>query len=396
MRTLRSTLLALGVGTILATGLAAPVAQAQEEELKIGVIAALSGGGTAWGQGLLRGVEIAADEVNANGGLTVGGKTYKLTVIPFDDQYNAAQAKTAAERLVHDEKVRFMFGPMGSPGALGAIPVTQPEKVLQFVEGYAPKILDNEWKDDSHVFRVGLSSSEFSDPVVEWVKETMPEVKKVGMIAPNDAVGQQAITALVERYKNQGFEVWTDFYERGAKEFTPILLRMVTENVDLFDLNSNAPGEAALLLKQAREVGYDGKVLQAGGAGVAEIVAAVGPQAEGFLKYDVVDLSDPAMADFLKMYEAKHSGLINGLAPEYYSAAQILFEGIRRADSLDTSKVRDEIEKMEGWETPFLGPVKWTGKEKYGVEHQIVIPFYIMKVVDGKGVVEAKIVPDLD
>lgn len=395
MRTLKSTLLALGAGAALALGLTASPAQA-EEELKIGVIAALSGGGTAWGQGLLRGVEIAVDELNSKGGLTVGGKTYKLRVIAFDDQYNAAQAKTAAERLVHDEKIKFLFGPMGSPGALGSIPVTQPAKVVQFVDGYAPKILDNEWKNDSYIFRIGLSSSEFSDPVVAWVKQSMPEVKKVGMIAPNDAVGQQAITALVERYKNQGFNVWTDFYERGSKEFTPILLRMVTEGVDLFDLNSNAPGEAALLLKQAREVGYTGKVLQAGGAGVAEIVAAVGPYAEGFLKYDVVDLTDPKIQGFVKKYQAKYTGLINGLAPEYYSAAQILFEAIRRADSLDTAKVRDEIEKMEGWETPFLGKLKWTGKEKYGVEHQIVIPFYIMKVVDGKGVVEAKIVPDLD
>lgn len=395
MNALKHTLAGLTAGLAVAAT-ALPVSAQDKEELKLGVIAALSGGGTAWGQGLLRGVEIAADEVNAAGGLTVGGKTYTLRVIPFDDQYNAAQAKTAAERLVHDEKVKFLFGPVGSPGALGSIPVTQPAKVIQFVDGYAPKILDNEWKDDLYVFRIGLSSTEFSDPVVAWVKESMPDVKKVGMIAPNDAVGQQAITALVERYKNQGFEVWSDFYERGAKEFTPLLLRMVSEGVDLFDLNSNAPGEAALLLKQAREVGYGGTVLQAGGAGVAEIVEAVGPHAEGFLKYDVVDLSDPAMADFVKTYQSKYSGPINGLSPEYYSAAQVLFEAIRRADSLDTTQIRDEIEKLEGWDTPFLGPLKWTGAEKYGVEHQIVIPFYIMKVVDGKGVVEAKIVPDLD
>src|SRR5690606_20619717 len=168
----------LTLGTSLALGLAVPAANAAEE-LKIGVIAALSGGGTAWGQGLLRGVEIAVDEVNQNGGLTVGDTTYTLRVIPFDDQYNAAQAKTAAERLVHDEGVKILFGPVGSPGALGSVPVTQPAKVLQFVDGYAPKILDNEWKEDSYIFRVGLSSAEFSDPVVEWVKEAMPEVKKV-------------------------------------------------------------------------------------------------------------------------------------------------------------------------------------------------------------------------
>lgn len=395
MKRLKHALAASAALAMAATGTLSVAAQ-DKEELKIGVIAALSGGGTAWGQGLLRGVETAVDELNESGGLTVDGTTYELTVIPFDDQYNAAQAKTAVERLVHNEGVRILFGPVGSPGALASVPVTQPAKVLQFVDGYAPKILDNEWKEDSYIFRVGLSSGEFSDPVVEWVAKTMPDVKKVGLIAPNDAVGQQAITALVDRYGSQGFEVWTDFYERGSKEFTPLLLRMVSEDVDLFDLNSNAPGEAALLLRQAREIGYTGRVLQAGGAGVAEIVEAVGPHAEGFLKYDVVDLDDPALEDFTTLYREKHpDGPINGLAPEYYSMAQTLFEAIRRVDSLDTTKIRDELESMEGYETP-LGPLKWTGKEKYGVDHQIVIPFYIMKVEDGVGEVEAKIVPDLD
>ncbi len=135
------------ISTLFATAAVAAVAMLgaqqaaaqQAEELKLGIIGALSGGGTAWGQGLVRGVTIAADEVNASGGLTVGGKTYHLTVIPYDDQYNAAQAKTAAERLVNDEKVKFMFGPVGSPGGLSTVPVTQPARgcgLLGFPNGW--------------------------------------------------------------------------------------------------------------------------------------------------------------------------------------------------------------------------------------------------------------------
>src|ERR1700712_1098604 len=86
-------------------------AQAQEV-MKIGVIASLSGGGTAWGLGLEHGVQIAADQINAQGGLKLAGKTYKLEVIPYDDQYNAAQAKTAADRLVNRDEVKVIFGPV--------------------------------------------------------------------------------------------------------------------------------------------------------------------------------------------------------------------------------------------------------------------------------------------
>lgn len=231
--------------------LAAAQPTVAQEDLKVGVIAALSGGGTAWGLGLQRGVQIALDEVNTAGGLKVAGKTYKLSMVAFDDQYNAAQAKTAAERPVNQEKISFLFGPVGSPGALGSLPVTQPAKVLQFVDGYAPAILKNEWHA-GYVFRVNNSNREFAGPIVKWIRQTMPEVKKIGMIAPNDAVGRAAVPILVDAYKKEGFDVWVEYYERGSKEFTPLIVRMMAQKVDLFEINSNAPGEAGLMVKQAR------------------------------------------------------------------------------------------------------------------------------------------------
>lgn len=372
----------LGIGF-----LTAPVPARAQEELKIGVIAALSGGGTGWGLGLQRGVQLALDETNAKGGLKVGGKIYKLKQVAYDDQYNAAQAKTAAERLVNEDKVKFIFGPVGSPGALGSLPVTQPAKVLQFVDGYAPAILKNEW-NGGYVFRIGNSNQEFAEPIVKWLKQTMPNTKKVGMIAPNDAVGQAAVPILVNAYKKQGYDVWIEYYERGSKEFTPLLVRMMAQNVDLFELNSNAPGEAGLLVKQARQVGFKGPMIQSGGAGVDEIIEIAGPLAEGFLKYDVIDPGLPRVKAFLDAYSKKYTGIFNGQSPVYYNAAHIVLEAIRRADSLDTTKVRDELEKMGGWDAPVFGKVIWTGKEIYGNNHQLFHSFLIKEVKGGKGVIK--------
>ncbi len=205
---------ALAIGVSLSSTLSCSNAHA--DDLKIGVIAALSGGGTAWGLGLQRGVQIALDEVNAAGGLKVASKTYNLNLVAYDDQYNAAQAKTAVDRLVQQDGVKFIMGPVGSPGALSSLAVTQPAKVLQFVDGYAPGILKNDF-DAAYIFRIDNSNQEFSDRVVSWIKQTMPDVHKVGMIVPNDATGQAAVPTLTAAYKKQGFEVWVNFYERGTK-----------------------------------------------------------------------------------------------------------------------------------------------------------------------------------
>lgn len=380
---MRITRLSAVLGLAAAVAAGGPAARA--DQLTIGVIAALSGGGTAWGLGLERGVQIALDEVNDEGGLKVGGRTYTLHLVAYDDQYNAAQAKIAVDRLVQQDGVKFVMGPVGSPGALSSLAVTQPAKVLQFVDGYAPGILKNDF-NAAYIFRIDNSNLEFSGPVVAWIRQTMPQVHKIGMIAPNDATGQAAIPTLIAAYRKQGFEVWMDYYERGTKEFTPVLLRMMAQNVDLFDLNSAAPGDAGLMVKQVRQIGFKGTVLQAGGAGVDEIMAIAGPLANGFIKYDVVNEAEPQAKPLIAAYAKKYSGPMNGMVPIYYNATQILLEAMRRADSLDTTKVRDAVENLQGWNTALYGPLRWGGKAAYGDDHQILLPFY-MKQVDGRSVV---------
>src|SRR5688572_17366949 len=71
------------------------------QELKIGAVGSLSGGGTQWGIATQRGVQLAIDEVRAQGGLKIGGMTHQPTMIIYDDQYTGQGGTTAANRLVN-------------------------------------------------------------------------------------------------------------------------------------------------------------------------------------------------------------------------------------------------------------------------------------------------------
>lgn len=112
-----------------------------QEVLKIGVIAPLSGTGAGWGLALRAGAELAADDINAQGGLDVGGKKYKLIVIPYDDQYKGPVAADIANRLVFMDKVRYIIGPMGSAAGLAAQEITEANKVLFVGDSFTPKFL---------------------------------------------------------------------------------------------------------------------------------------------------------------------------------------------------------------------------------------------------------------
>jgi branched-chain amino acid transport system substrate-binding protein len=370
----------------------ATVAPAQEA-LKIGGIGPLSGGGTAWGLAAQRGMEIAIEEINAGGGFKSGGKTYKLELVMYDDQYTGAGGKAAAERLVNQDNVKFIIGPVGSPPALGVISVTNPAKVIALTNGYAPQILKNDTKDPYN-FRIYPTNIEFGPPLIKWLKDNAPEVKKVAMLAPNDAVGQSVAGALAADYRKQGFEVELELFERGIKEFTPLILRMMAKKVDAFEFDGNSPGDAGLMLKQIRQAGFKGKVIQVGGPGSDEIIEIAGPAAEGFLSYGVFDWDTPAGKKLRPIYEKKYGkGIINQFMPAFYHTVFLLVDAIKRADSVDTTKVRDALDAMNGFDAGIYGPVKWTGKDFYGVNRQLMFTYYLAEVKGGKLVTKAKFQP---
>ena len=365
-----------------------------QEELKIGGIGPLSGGGTAWGLALQRGIQIAFDEVNAAGGLKVGDKVYTPKLVMYDDKYTAAGGRLAADRLINADNVKFIIGPIGSPSVLSAVAVTNPAKVLLLSNGFSPTILKNESKSPNN-FRAMNSTVEFGPPMVKWFHETHPEVKKVALIAPNDAVGQSVVPQLAEYYKANGIEVWTELYDRGAKEFTPLMARMIAQNVDALDLNSNAPGEAALLLKQARQSGFKKTIWQVGGPSVDEIVDIAGPLANGFISLNVFDFDSPDAKGFIEAYRKKYGdGVINAQAPGWYNAAKIMLEAIRRAGTTEVTAVRDSLEKLDDYDAGLFGPVRWGGMKDYGVEHQLLMKFWIVEVKDGKQVTIQALQPE--
>src|SRR6202008_505830 len=119
---------------------------ASAETLKLGVLATLSGAGTAWGMSMQGAAELAAEDVNSKGGLEVGGKKYTVEVVAYDDHYKAADALTAFNRMVFDDNIKFVVGPLGSAPALALLPVSTENKVITMTMAFTPKALSADYK----------------------------------------------------------------------------------------------------------------------------------------------------------------------------------------------------------------------------------------------------------
>src|SRR3972149_2230688 len=107
--------------TGLALAGAAKRSRAEDGVIKVGFLAALTGEAAGWGLPGLYGVEIWRDQLNAAGGVNVGGQQYTIEVISYDDEYDTTKALTGAKKLVFEDGVKFILtlGGAPTPGVAG-------------------------------------------------------------------------------------------------------------------------------------------------------------------------------------------------------------------------------------------------------------------------------------
>lgn len=357
------------------------------EELKVGAIVTLSGAGASWGQAMLHAAELAADDVNARGGVDLGGHRHKVRIIAYDDKYQASEAVTAANRLVFEDQVKFIIGPVGSAAALAVAPIAQKNKVVMLTLAFTTKALT---ADKSFSFRPNLSTVETAQPQIDWIVKNKG-VKKVGALFPNDETGQQIASDLEKAYAKAGAQLHArEFFERERVDMMPLLTRIIAKGVDAIELDGNAPGSAGLIVKQARELGFKGLIIRSGGPATAEIVNVAGIQAtEGMLVNTPIDPANAQIKNYTERYFAKYRKPMNGFSPAFYDGTHMLLQAIAAAGAADDGdKVRIRLESIRDY-SGIQGHLSWTGKDVYGSNHQINAPFHIAAVRDGKEVIQS-------
>jgi branched-chain amino acid transport system substrate-binding protein len=380
------------VGTaVISCALALSSQAASAQTLKLGVLATLSGAGTAWGISMQGATELAAEDVNAKGGLEVAGKKYKIEVVAYDDHYKAADALTATNRLVFDDGIKFIVGPLGSAPALAVLPVTSENKAITMTMAFTPKALSPDFK---YSFRPVIPTDVFSDPQSKWVVQKLG-VKRIGGLFPNDESGQQISGANEAAYAAVGAKfVAKEFFERERVDFVPLLTRVLAQNIDAFELDGTSPQTAGLLVKQLRELGFKGPIVRTGGDATADILKIAGNEAaENVYVHQPIDPESPAMQQYTKRFEAKYKVPMNAFSPFFYANLQVLFAGIAKAATVsDTDKVRDAMLGLTDFET-VLGKVSWTGQAQWKSNQQLDAPFYVALLKGGAAQIVARCNP---
>lgn len=367
------------------------IGSAAAESLRIGVVGSLSGPGTAWGTSMLGAAELAAQDINAKGGLEVGGKKYTIEVVAYDDKYKAGDSLTAMNRLIFDDKINVVLGPTGTAPALAVLPVASENKVITMTMAWGDKVLSPNLK---YSFRPVVPAQVFAEPQIRWVVQKLG-VKRIGALFPNDATGQDASAVYERAYEAAGAAlVGKEFFERDRIDFVPLLTRVLAKGIDAFELDGNAPDTAGLLVKQLREIGFKGPIVSTGGDAVAEILRIAGKAAtENLYVHAPVDPAQPAIQRYAQRYTEKYKMPMNGFSPFFYSNLEMLFESMRRAGSVsDTERIRDAMLSLKSFDT-LVGKSTWIGQDKWGSNQQLSAPVYIGLMKNGSTTIVATCTP---
>jgi branched-chain amino acid transport system substrate-binding protein len=315
------------------------------EPISVGHVASLSGDTATFGQSADRGMRMAIEDINAQGGAL--GRPLKL--ISEDDRSITEEARTAAQKLLQRDKVVALLGEMDSSSSLAAAPEAQRAHVPMISPGSTnPKVTEV----GDYVFRACFIDAFQGTVMARFASEEL-KAKKVAIFfdfKQDYSVG--LADYFRENFQKLGGEIVADEgYASGDIEFRAQLTSIRATQPDVVFVPGNYT-EVGLIAKQARELGIDVPLLGGDGWDSEKTLEIGGAAVEGsyFSTHYTSDSDSPVVQDFVRRYKKKYGATPGAMAALGYDTAGILADALRRAGDTEGSKLRAAIAATQNYE----------------------------------------------
>ncbi|WP_026988896.1 ABC transporter substrate-binding protein [Fodinicurvata sediminis] len=371
---------------ILTAAIAAPLmgftlpAAAQVE---VGVVNSLSGNFATFGERYLTGMEVALEEINANGG--INGEELELVI---QDDRSEAQSALAAVEDLENEGLPLIIGSYASSitGPMAQL-MTRQEMPL-IVLGSADNSITKPGSD--WVFRAKHNSSIVAGTYFDYFdylreEHGEDELQTVAMLYGNAAWPVSLAETGKELAEERGYEIIGDeAYDQGTSDFRPILNNFRAEEPDILYVVAYAEDGVAIT-RQMREVGLDSKVLAIDtAAALPNFVEQVGDSAD-YVATVVSwskDVQYPGIEDLTNRLREAAGSEPSFYEAEGYLALMVAADALRRAESMERDAVRQALD-----ETDLETPVTTVTFEDFdGFKNQNPIRSLMLQIQDGEHV----------
>jgi branched-chain amino acid transport system substrate-binding protein len=341
------------------------------DKVRVGVFMSLTGSTANFGISSTNGIKMAADEVNAAGG--INGKQVELNI--QDDRSDAQEAATIVTKFVTQDGVHAVIGEVASSRSIAAAPIAQNAKIPMLTPSSTnPEVT----RKGDYIFR-----SCFIDPVqgaaiAQFAARTLGAKRAAIMVDRKNDYSTGLEKFIGQTFTKLGGEiVLTQSYQEGDQDFNAQLTSIKGSNPEVIFV----PGyynDVGLIAKQARDKGMNVPLLGGDGWDAEQLYKIGGTALNGSFfsnHYSPYD-SDPQVQKFVTNYKARYNSLPDALAATAYDAAHIMFDAIKRANSLEGKAIRDALAATKD----FPGV---TGKVTFNENRDAVKPIVMIEIKDG-------------
>lgn len=364
-------------------------AKVEGDTIVLGVAISETGKYSTNGKHTRNGYDLAAEKINAMGGVTVNGKAYQLKIIYYDDESTPARAAQLAERLIQQDGIKFLLGPYSSGLTKAMAPVTEKYKVPMIEANGASRSLFT--KGYRYLFAILTSADQYLSSAIDLLAEKAaalgkkPGDMKLALAFENDPFSQDVRLGVLEAAKRHGMKILID--DKLPKELNDMaatLNKVKAAKPDALIVSGHAKGAltAAQQIEQFKVdvpmvamTHCDSAQIEQGAPAGAEYTLCA-RQWQKQLTYRDDDGVFGGGEDFVREFRAKYDYEPPYQAAESAAAVQVWADVFRRAQSFDTDKLRDEIAatKMQ----TFYGNIRFNEAGQ-----NIAKPMVMSQILDG-------------
>ena len=350
----------------------APAAAPSNGIIKIGVFLSLTGATASFGASSLNAIKLATDEINRNGG--VSGKRIELIV--EDDHSNTEEVAGIVTKLIKEQNVDALIAEPVSTRALIAAPIAQQNKIVMISSASVKPELT---MTGDYIFRACFISSTEGEAIARFAREKL-KAKTVAIIL--DSKNDYALVLarfFEESFVKLGGQVLSKLpYTSADKDLSAHMTSIKASAPDIIF----APGfytTAPLVARAAKQLAVKSILIGSDGWDSPDLMKDGSDVFEGvyFANHFWVGKDDPLVKKFVANYRAQYGVEPDALAATSYDAARMLFDAFKRANSTESSAVRDALAQTRD----FPGA---TGKITLDTNRNAQVPVYILRINSGK------------
>jgi branched-chain amino acid transport system substrate-binding protein len=331
--------------TTLTASLALLASTANADIVKIGVVQALSGPPVVvdFSESYLQGIEAALEDYKAR------SPKHSVEMIVYNDEANPQRAVSLTQRLISNDRATLMIGTTNAASVVALAPVMQQARVPILVGPSTASDITARFSNEkpSYVFRCSMVEQHMTDALLDWATKRH---KKIGLLHTTSGYGMFALAEIQKGMAKRNAQL--AIVESGAPtvtDLTPQMLKLKDAGIDLL-LGYHDSSE--LVFRAMGKLDFKPQLAAAWGLSSMAVERIVGKQAvEGAVMPQAMDMADPKAKAFDERMKKKLGDKYRWplVAALGYDTMRIALKAVD-AGGADPAKVRDALERLEGFE----------------------------------------------